>query len=266
MRPFTRFLPLSVLLAAWANVVMGGCPDGQSRGAFGWCYPNVGGSVGQGAQHLKEEFQAQTAGPALELWINQSRNTSINGAQPIPDFIRQLLTGYIDDDVMSRARFRVGDNGVLNLGGLSIRYGDVNAITLYDVIVFRNADDAYYNPSLWAHELTHVQQFRDWGVHAFALRYARDYSGVEGPAYAKGNGYAQWAATSPNAPIMPPTPVQPAVAPSGYVSGTAVQACGCWGPTTGFNPAPICASGAVQAVVCPGMCPAGGSPYGWVCQ
>ncbi|MEH2509463.1 hypothetical protein V1291_000817 [Nitrobacteraceae bacterium AZCC 1564] len=30
------------------------CPSGQSRGALGWCYPNVGGTPGQAAQAAKK--------------------------------------------------------------------------------------------------------------------------------------------------------------------------------------------------------------------
>jgi len=40
--------------------------------------------------------------------------------------------------------------------------------------------------------LTHVDQYRDWRVHSFAIQYARDYNSVEAPAYAKGNGYWAW--------------------------------------------------------------------------
>lgn len=58
------------------------------------CLPKIGGAVGQGAQHLKEELQGQIGGPVYEQAIVQSRNTAINGAMPIPPQIRQALTGY----------------------------------------------------------------------------------------------------------------------------------------------------------------------------
>ena len=176
---------------------LAGCPAHTYRGLFGKCFPEIGGTVGQTAEHIKNEAQAQVLGPLLETWITQSRATSIHGAQPIPPQIRQALTGYIDDDSMNRARFKVGDSGVLNLAGLSVRYGDViggdvAAVTLNDVIVFRSADDAYSNPALWAHELTHVGQFQAKGVHGFAIAYARSSWNMEGPAYAKGDGFAGW--------------------------------------------------------------------------
>ena len=53
------------------------------------------------------------------------------------------------------------------------------------------------------------------------------------------------------------------VLPPGY----GMQMCGCWG----FNPPPVayeprCMSNRVMIGVCPGMCPAGGSPYGYMCM
>ncbi len=148
------------LMALLSPILASACPSGQSKGAFGWCYPNIDGSVGQAAEHIKREIIAQAGGPPLEFWLAQSRNSAIGTSLPVPFQIRQALLGYIDDDALNRAHFKTGDNGVLNLGGLSVSYGDAAAITLYDVIVFRSWDDAN-NPAVWAHELTHVQQFRD---------------------------------------------------------------------------------------------------------
>ena len=87
----------------------------------------------------------------------------------IPMNVRNALRGYIDEASLNQVRFKVGDNGFLNLANLSFSYGDkfgneVQAVTLIDVVVFRNEFDAYNNMSLWAHELAHVKQFRDWGT------------------------------------------------------------------------------------------------------
>jgi hypothetical protein len=71
--------------------------------------------------------------------------------------------------------------------------GMAAAVTLIDVVVFRGPSEAT-DPSTWAHELTHVDQYRDWGVNSFAVQYVRNWHGVENPAYAKGDGYASWAA------------------------------------------------------------------------
>jgi len=119
---------------------------------------------------------------------------------PIPPLIRQALAGYIENDIMNMARFKIGDSGVTNLAGLSVRYGDANAVTLIDVIVFRNADSANNDAALWAHELTHVKQYRDFGVHDFAVRYVRNYHEIEDPAYSVQFQFAAWRASHPVEP------------------------------------------------------------------
>jgi hypothetical protein len=174
---------------------------------------------------------------------------------------------------MAIAQFKIGDAGVLNLAGLSIQYGDVNAVTLIDVIVFASEADAYNNPALWAHELTHVKQYRDWGLHSFAISYARNASDVEAPAYSVGNSFNQWRANNRFGPQTGPFsrgPFSqgpfPAVTQPGFLSGFVMVGCGCYGPTLGYSPEPRCQSGGVRAAVCSVACAAGGWQYAWVCQ
>ena len=142
--------------------------------------------------HVLTEAEAQAAGAPLEPWIIASHNNALYGAMPIPDHIRQQLTGYASEDSMNRVRYKIGDSGFLNLANDLERGGFAAAVTLIDVIVFRGPSEAD-DPSMWAHELTHVDQYAEWDVHSFAIQYARDYNSVEAPAYAKGNGYWAWA-------------------------------------------------------------------------
>jgi hypothetical protein len=111
------------------------------------------------------ELQASTlSGPVLEQAINASRNTAINGAMPIPPHIRQQLAGYASVDSMNRVRYKIGDNGFLNLARLLEQGGFAAAVTLDEVIVFKGPSEAE-DVSVWAHELVHVDQYRD-GVHS----------------------------------------------------------------------------------------------------
>jgi len=142
-------------------------------------------------EHGKKELEGQVGGVPLEQWIIASHNSAINGAMPIPPQIRQALTGYASEDSMNRVRYKIGDNGFLNLAHMLEQGGFASAVTLIDVVIFRGPSEAS-DPSIWAHELTHVDQYRDWRVHSFAIQYARDYNSVEAPAYAKGNGYWAW--------------------------------------------------------------------------
>jgi hypothetical protein len=163
---------------------------------------NNPGQINQGLANALNELQASVlTGPTLERAIVESRNTAINGSMPIPPNIRQAMTGYIDEDSLNRARFKISDNGFVNLARLIEQGGQASAVTLIDVIVFRGPSEAN-DLSLWAHELTHVGQYAAWGVHSFAVQYARNWRSVEDPAYAKGNGFAAW--YNQNQANMPP--------------------------------------------------------------
>jgi hypothetical protein len=64
-----------------------------------------------------------------------------------------------------------------------IRLTDVPAITLDDVVVFKDRRAALEDPKLWAHELKHVMQYAEWGIDGFAARYLSDYWAVENEAW-----------------------------------------------------------------------------------
>lgn len=241
--------------------------------------------AGQDVGNALNELQANLlSGPILEQAIRSSRNTAINGAMPIPPEIRSRLTGYASEESMNQVRYKIGDNGFLNLARLLEQGGAASAVTLIDVVVFRGQSDAE-NVAIWAHELTHVDQYRNWGVQSFAVRYARNANSVENEAYAKESGYISWAqqSHSPTMPMptsIPPAPMPvpiPAPAPAPMPmptpvyapvlpSGTVMQTCGCYGMTNGFNPEPRCSRGGVIVAACQGFCPGGGVPYAWVCQ
>jgi hypothetical protein len=175
---------------------------------------NTVAKAGQDVANALNELQASAlSGPALEQAIIASHNTAINGAMPIPPQIRQQLTGYASEDSMNRVRYKIGDNGFANLAHLLEQGGVAGAVTLIDVIVFRGPSEAN-DLSMWAHELTHVDQYQAWGVHSFAVQYARNWHSVENPAYAKGDGYAAWAQGQGFASSSVPTP-SPATAQSG---------------------------------------------------
>jgi len=135
------------------------------------------------AGNILEPF-VSTAGSALGEAIRHSRNAAIGQTKPIPAVIRSQLTDFFPDSVLDRARFKVGDSGVANLARNTLFNPNVGAMTIDDVIVFRSDDDSEKNVSLWAHELRHVQQYLEWGVHSFAIQYVRDSGRVENEAYA----------------------------------------------------------------------------------
>jgi hypothetical protein len=170
------------------------CPEGESAW-LGLCVPDGGPGQGEIENWTRQVPAAlqDAAAKGLAAWLTSSRDAALDGARPIPPAIRARLTGYIDEAVMDAARFRVGEVGPLNLATIALGYGDATAVTLVDVIVFQTEQGAQ-DTALWAHELTHVGQFRSWGVAGFARRYVADPQAVEVPAYAAQSGYAAWAA------------------------------------------------------------------------
>jgi len=126
---------------------------------------------------------AESLAPLLAGWIVSARDTAKSeGVEPIPKAIRAALAGYVPDAVLDRVRWRVGGSE-MSLPQNVIRFGDVPAMTLVDVVVFQERTPALEDPKLWAHELYHVMQYDEWGVDEFAVRYLTDYEAVEEPAW-----------------------------------------------------------------------------------
>jgi hypothetical protein len=158
------------------------CPAGEKLICLNGCIclPDVGQILGSG---MPTEI-TQVAGPALALWLSQSRaEAAISGTQPIPDAIREQLLRWYPPSVLDAALYKVGDNGELSAASAMMQNPDIGAVTLVDIIVFRTAEAAETNVALWAHELKHVQQYQEWGVNGFAQRYTQDFNAVEAPAY-----------------------------------------------------------------------------------
>lgn len=177
-----RFIRSAVpFLSLCASPLAFACPPGQHEVCMVTCFCVPGSKEDMGAIY---DSMGRMAASALEQWIVTSRNNLAQGdVQPIPLHIRVQLDGYYDLRVLETARYKVGDDEVLNAANTMLQNPDVNAVALMDVIVFRHADDAQNNVALWAHELMHVQQYLEWGVSEFAARYTRDYNAVEAPAY-----------------------------------------------------------------------------------
>jgi hypothetical protein len=173
-------------LLSFANAAIA-CPEGADRNGEGYCVPRCD------TCNTTTTPDIDFAGTALEQWINFSRDQLVSGAQPIPSYIREQLTGYVDPALMDMVRYRVGNPGA---AGLTLQL-DISAITLVDLIIFKNADEACCNPALWAHEMFHVAQYHVWGTHAFAMQYVRDYRMIENPAYAFQHDYQAWKNNQP---------------------------------------------------------------------
>lgn len=177
LRCIILLLLLSLPVAARAGV----CPTGQIQvclGASCLCVPDP--------VRVREEG-LNLAAARLEAWLLESRRAALRaGTEPIPLMIRAQLAPFYDDALLDEVRYRDGITDEMDAATVMLQNPDVQAVTLVDVVVFRDAQAAAADPVLWAHELWHVQQYREWGTDGFAQRYTRNFQAVEGPAYEMG--------------------------------------------------------------------------------
>lgn len=152
-----------------------------------------GGTVPARAQLALPPALSQHAGRLLATLIRAGRESAIaTGVKTVPPRIHTRLLGFFPDAILRKARYASGQADRIDLPGLAMTYGDIAAITLGEVILFRDGHDAAENAALWAHELTHVMQYERWGIDDFAARYARDSEAVEREARGNAERFATW--------------------------------------------------------------------------
>jgi hypothetical protein len=129
----------------------------------------------------------------LTTLIGSARETAIaNGVRPIPPGMRRALLGFFPDALLRKVRYASGSADNIGIPGLALTYGHIDAVTLVDVILFRDESAARNDAKLWAHELTHVLQYERWGVEGFATRYLQDSESVEQEARDNADRYVRW--------------------------------------------------------------------------
>lgn len=163
-------------------------------GGLSWALP--GGSRPARAQPALAPALADYAAGMLARLIEAARERAIaDGVKPIPPGIQRALIGYFPDDLLRRARYASGrGKGTISLPSLAFTYGDTAAMTLGEVILFRDERAAQTDTKLWAHELTHMMQYQRWGIEGFAREYVADRARVEKEAVDNAARFAAWRA------------------------------------------------------------------------
>lgn len=133
------------------------------------------------------------ASQVLARLIEAARAQAIaDGVQPVPSGVYRGLLGYFPDGLLRKARFSAGRTDSIVLPSLAFSYGDAAAVTLGDVVLFKDSHKAQTDLKLWAHELTHMLQYQRWGTGGFAERYVRDSKEVEKEAYDNADRFEAW--------------------------------------------------------------------------
>ena len=102
-----------------------------------------------GARHVIKELAVESGWSSLAALIEASRLDAINsGVHPVPEEIKNRLKGHFSDALLNKVRFRVGRGNDVLLPSRSFAWGGASAITLVDVIVFKNLSDAQRNVHL----------------------------------------------------------------------------------------------------------------------
>jgi hypothetical protein len=134
----------------------------------------------------------QGAALLAELIQSARDSTIANGVKQVPAQIRRALLGFFPDAILRKVRYASGQADAITIPGLAMTYGHIDAVTLGDVILFRDDLAARTDAKLWAHELTHVMQYERWGIDGFAKQYLMDYEAVEREARDNADRYVTW--------------------------------------------------------------------------
>ncbi len=162
--------------ASWFSDLTGVNVD-PWHGKFEIGLPQPGRAIQQLPDQIRQLPQTignlfNPAGLALAAAVRQAEGQASFGAQPIPPSVYQKLQPFFPSDFLQSVHYNTFDRARITLDSAVMMFNnDVLAITLNDVVVFRNENDAQ-NPITWAHELTHVQQYRYMGIDTFANVYS----------------------------------------------------------------------------------------------
>ncbi len=129
---------------------------------------------------------ATLLGPSLTSAIRQGRDHAYPRGHMVPKAIRKALAPFFSRAILQKVRYSTAWQDATTQATLySVLLGSgANAVTLIDVIIFRDEQHAA-DPVLWAHELTHVEQYDRLGVEGFAAQYLQQAWVLEHEASAK---------------------------------------------------------------------------------
>jgi Domain of unknown function (DUF4157) len=129
---------------------------------------------------------ATLLGPSLTTAIRQGRDHAYPHGQRVPKAVRSVLAPFFSPAVLQKVRYSTAWQDATAQATLySVLLGSgANAVTLIDVIIFRDEQHAA-DPVLWAHELTHVEQYDRLGAEGFAVQYLQQAWVLEHEASAR---------------------------------------------------------------------------------
>jgi len=118
--------------------------------------------------------------------IRHSRDRIYTRGKPMPKEVRRRLAPFFPPTILDKVRYstdwETAADGSIYL--LILQSSSVQAVTLADVILFHD-EQLVNDPLLWAHELTHVEQYSRLGIPSFATQYLQQAWVLENEAITK---------------------------------------------------------------------------------
>jgi hypothetical protein len=187
--PMFRQLTAAILVSALATPAVLNA-SAQAPGQPGYKRALLASFAGNFVS-VQAQYGSNVIAATLESALRKSRDYARKDSFPIPDEVREALRPFYPEEILSSVRYAIGDTTPDGLAGFAIRNGNAAAVTLIDTVVFKD-EDYLRNIALWAHELHHVEQYKQWGVLGFASRYAFGWKDVEAEATAKAKEFVAW--------------------------------------------------------------------------
>jgi hypothetical protein len=139
---------------------------------------------------LQTPIATNPAAMALAKALRNLNQQARNGCRPVPADVYQVIGGYFRG-VIEGVCYNTFDNGRFALDtAVTLLNQDIDGLTADNVIVFRNESEAH-KWKIWAHELTHVMQFRNRGIDTFANDYINNSPQLEEDARIHADQVAQ---------------------------------------------------------------------------
>lgn len=149
----------------------------------GISFEHVADAVRRGQLNPDSYAAIFLAGGLRHAWERHIANS-----RPIPDDVKQLmLLGGMWPGVVENARYTVGNTEITLNNGINVLQnllGNHYAVTTQNLIVFSRTPSASSKADVlwWAHELTHVFQYGNFGVERFAWEYMNHHDWIENGA------------------------------------------------------------------------------------
>jgi hypothetical protein len=141
---------------------------------------------------IPTELRGYAASALSGVIADQRQQAIADGVRAVPPNISRAVQGYFPEALLRKCRYAVGEAHKLKLPTLRLTYGDGDALTLVDVVLFHNDMVAQTDRTCWARQLTCIMQFQRWGLAEYTRRYIEQRRELEQEVATTVARFTQW--------------------------------------------------------------------------